>query len=177
MDRRSRMAAQPLVHPLAIPPGPSCPIAPDLTDEAAGRIAAFLSLGLLALATGGGRAWGVLALAADFALRAAGRPALSPVARTAGWLRRLAGLAERRINAGPKRFAASVGFLFSLSVGLALLAGLRPLGLALAAILGTCAGLEAFFGFCLACRIHPWLPRVRAGAARLDPVQTGESAV
>ena len=159
-----------------LPPGPSCPIVLDLVDESAGRIAAFLSLGLLALAVGSGRGWAVLALAADFALRAAGRATFSPVALAAGRLRRLAGLAERRINAGPKRFAASVGFLFSLGIGSALLAGLQPLGLALAAILGLCAGLEAFFGFCLACRIHPWLPWVRAGAARLEPVRTGEPA-
>jgi len=176
MGRPSRMAPHPLVSPVTIPPGPSCPIVPDHTDETAGRIAAFLSLGLLALAMGGGRAWAILALAADFALRAAGRQAFSPVARVAGWLRRLAGLAERRINAGPKRFAASVGFLFSLGIGLALLTGLRPLGLALAAILGACAGLEAFFGFCLACQIHPWLPWVRAGATRLEPIRTGEPA-
>lgn len=158
------------------PSGPSCPIVPDLVDESAGRIAAFLSLGLLALAVGSGQGWAVLALAADFALRAAGRPPFSPVALAAGRLRRLAGLAERRINAGPKRFAATVGLLFSLGIGSALLAGLRPLGLALAAILGLCAGLEAFFGFCLACRIHPWLPWVRTGAARLEPVRTGEPA-
>jgi hypothetical protein len=164
------------IPPVTIPPGPSCPIAPDLTDEAAGRIAALLSLGLLALAMGSGRVLAPLALAADFAVRAAGRPSFSPTARTAGWLRRQAGLAERRINAGPKRFAATVGALFSLGIGAALLAGLRPLGLALATILGLCAGLEAFFGFCLACRVHPWLPWVRAGAARLEPVRTGEPA-
>jgi len=170
------MAQPSVVKPTAIPPGPSCPIAPGFTDETAGRIAAFLSLGLLALAMGNGRVWAVLALAVDFALRATGRPAFSPVARAGGWLRQLAGLAERRVNAGPKRFAASVGFLFSVGIGLALLTGLRSLGLGLAAILGLCAGLEAFFGVCLACRIHPWLPWVRTGAARLVPIRTGEPA-
>lgn len=150
----------------ALRPGPSCPITPDLTDESAGRIAAFLSLGFLGVSVWQGWGWAVLALAADFLLRAAGRPAFSPVARSAGWLRHRAGLSEHRINAGPKRFAASVGFLFSLGIGLAFVTGLRSLGLTLAVILGTCAGLEAFFGFCLACRIHPWLPWVRSGSVR-----------
>jgi hypothetical protein len=156
--------------------GPSCPIVPDLVDETAGRISAFLSLGVLALAVWRGWGWAVLALAADFALRASGCLAASPVARVAGILRRVAGLPERRINAGPKRFAASVGFLFSLGVGLALVTGLRPLGLGLAFVLGACAGLEAFFGFCLACQVHPWLPWVRAGAIRPGPLEADEPA-
>lgn len=146
--------------------GPSCPVSRDLTDETAGRFAAFLSLAVLALAVGFGQGWAVLLLAADFALRALGRPSLSPVARAAGLLRRRAGLAERKINAGPKRFAASVGFLFSLGIGLALLAGQWGPGLGLAAVLGVCAGLEAFFGFCLACQVHPWLPWVHTATVR-----------
>jgi hypothetical protein len=164
-------------NPKAARPGPSCPIVPDLTDESAGRIAALLSLGLLALAVWGGWGLAILALAANFALRALGQSVFSPVARTAGWLRRLMGLPERRINAGPKRFAASVGFLFSLGIGLTLLAGLRPLGLGLALVLGVCAGLEAFLGFCLACQIHPWLPWVRAAAVRPLPTEVDEPAI
>ncbi|HEY3270077.1 MAG TPA: DUF4395 family protein [Geothrix sp.] len=95
----------------------------------------------------------------------------------AGFLRPLTGLPVRTINAGPKRFAASVGFLFSLGIWLALVAGMRSLGLGLALVLGACAGLEAFFGFCLACQIHPWLPWVRTGAARLVPTQSDEPAI
>ncbi|WP_291271001.1 DUF4395 domain-containing protein [Geothrix sp.] len=147
-------------------PGPSCPIVPDLGDETAGRIAAGLSLGLLALAAAGSWVWMILALAVDFALRATGRFAWSPVARLAGFLRRRAHLPARMINAGPKRFAAALGFLFSLGTGLAWLVGLRSLGHALAAILGLCAALEAFLGVCLACQIHPWLPwRHESGGA------------
>lgn len=175
MARRSRVAERAVPTLNEGRPGPSCPVSPDLVDESAARIAAFLSLGLLGLVIWRGGGWGVLALAADFALRALGRPALSPVARSAGLLRRLAGLPGRPINAGPKRFAASVGCLFSLVIGLALLAGLRTLGLALAGILGFCAGLEAFFGFCLACQIHPWLPWVRVRPISL--AEPGEGVV
>jgi len=135
-------------------------------DETAGRISALLSMGLVLLSAWRGWDLVVLALAADFALRALGRSAFSPVARAAELVRQLLGVPVRRVNAGPKRFAASVGCLFSLGAGLALLTGLRSLGLGLAVILGTCAGLEAFFGFCLACRIHPWLPWTAARAGR-----------
>lgn len=177
MGQRSRMAERTELNPQEPRPGPSCPIVPDLVDEAAGRIAAFLSLGVLALAVWRGWSWVVLALAGDFALRASGWRALSPVARTAGALRRMIGLPARTINAGPKRFAASVGFLFSLGIGLALLTGFRNLGVGLAFVLGFCAGLEAFFGFCLACQVHPWLPWVRHGSARLLAAGADEPAL
>ena len=177
MDRRSRMAERVVSKPQERRPGPSCPIVPDLVDETAGRIIAFLSLGLLALVVWRGWGWAVLALAGDFALRASGRPAFSPVARMAGALRRLTGLPARKINAGPKRFAASVGVLFSLGIGLALWTGFRNLGVGLALVLGFCAGLEAFFGFCLACQVHPWLPWIRAGAARPLSVGIDEPAI
>ena len=39
-----------------------------------------------------------------------------------------------------------------------------------------CAGLEAFFGFCLACWIHPWLPWVRSAPARALPSGDGPAA-
>ena len=165
MDRRSEMALGVGVKTSGAR-GPSCPVAPELTDSAAGRIAAFLSLGFLGLLLW--RGWGLvaLALAADFGLRALGLPAFSLVARSAGFLRRLLGLPARLVNAGPKRFAASLGCLFSLSVAVALLAGFRSLGLGLGIVLGACAGLEAFFGFCLACQIHPWLALARVRLAR-----------
>ena len=159
-----RPSALPETPLLPLPAGPSCPVGPDLTDATAGRIGALLSLGLVLLAAW--RGWGglALALAADFALRALGRSALSPVARAAGLIRRLAGLPGKPVNAAPKRFAAALGGVCALGAGLALLAGFRGLGLAWAAVLGTCAGLEAAFGFCVACRIHPWLPRRPARA-------------
>jgi len=171
------MANDPAMQAQELRPGPSCPIVPDLTDESAGRIAAFLSLGLLALVVWRGWNGAVLALALDFALRASGRPAFSPVARVAGFLHHLTGLPMRKINAGPKRFAASVGFLFTLGIWLAMVAGMQSLGLGLALVLGACAGLEAFFGFCLACQVHPWLPWVRTGTAQLVPTRSDEPAI
>ena len=84
------------------PSGPSCPFSPELTDGAAGRIAAFLSLSLLALAAWGG--WGIvlLGLSADFGLRALGWPGFSPIARAAGFLRRRACRGAVRVSPSPK---------------------------------------------------------------------------
>jgi hypothetical protein len=143
----------------AMTPGPSCPVVLDQADGTAGRIVAFLALGVLAVGTAG-TGWVMLGLAGDFALRGLGRPAFSPLARTAELLRRLLVLPVRRTDAGPKRFAAAMGCAFSLGVGLSLLSGFHALALGLAAILAACAGAEAFFGFCVACRLYPWLGRI-----------------
>lgn len=155
---------------LAGPSGQSCPIVPALLDGRAARWAALLSLSILALAVW--RGWGlvVLGLALDFLLRALGRPGFSPVARAAGLLRRASGFPGRMVNAGPKQFAASLGALFSLVIGTALLAGWPTLGKGGAVLLGVCAGLEACFGFCVACQIHPWLVRARGFHRESAPV-------
>jgi hypothetical protein len=126
-------------------------------DGAAARIGALLSLLVLTVSLVLGRGLGPLALALDFGLRAAGVPAFSPVARAAAGLRRLAGWPARPTNAGPKRFAAALGCGFSAGVGLAMLAGWPGTALGLGLVLGLCAGLEAFAGFCVACQLYPWV--------------------
>jgi hypothetical protein len=139
----------------------ACPITGDQVDEGAGRIAAFFSLLVMALGAGFGWIWAVLALSVDFALRAAGQRRFSPLARLARLLRQLAGIKPRMVNAGPKRFAALIGVLFSVGVGSAQILHLRLLSLLVAGVLVGCAGLEAFFGYCVACRLYPYLRFLR----------------
>ncbi|HJW72744.1 MAG TPA: DUF4395 domain-containing protein [Geothrix sp.] len=169
MLRLSDLTQAPSLNP-AGPSGQSCPIVPALLDGRAARWAALLSLVILALAVW--RGWGlvVLGLALDFLLRALGRPGFSPVARAAGFLRRASGFSGQMVNAGPKQFAASLGALLSLAIGAALLAGWPAVGRGGALLLGLCAGLEAFFGFCVACQLHPWLARARGSHRGRAPV-------
>ena len=151
------MTSEPVV-PATGAVGRSCPIAPGRVDGTAVRLGAGLSLAVLGVALWGGWPGLLLALSLDFALRAFGLSAPSPTGWTSTLLRRSLGLVEHLTNAGPKRFAASLGALFSFGAGLSLALGLRSLGWGLAAILGLCAVLEAGLGFCLACQIHPLLP-------------------
>lgn len=144
-----------------------CPISGDLVDERATRIAAsfVVVLGvLLAWRAGSGHPWPwlALALAADFLLRALAWRRFSPIAQTARLLHHLSGLEARKINAGPKRFAASIGFLFSLLIFVAGLLHFRLAGLVLAVILLFFASLEAIFGICVACKIYPFVYAFRS---------------
>jgi len=135
----------------------SCPISPDTLDDHATRIGAGLVILLTLASLWLGRVWLPLLLAVDFGLRSRGWNAWSPVARAAKALRSVAGLEPRPVNAGPKRFAALVGVLFSLCIALALLFHHPRTAMALATVLFLCAALEAFLGFCVGCKVYSLL--------------------
>jgi len=144
-----------------------CPISGDLVDERATRIAASLVVLLsvvLAFHAWSGNPWPwvALAMAADFLLRALGWRRFSPIAQTARLLHHLSGLEAKRINAGPKRFAASIGCLFSVSIFISGLLHLRIPGLALSLILAFFAALESFLGYCVACKLYPFVHAIKA---------------
>jgi len=143
-----------------------CPISGDQVDERATRIAALLVVvlgGLLAWRAGSGQPWPwvALLLAADFLLRALGWRRFSPIAQTARLLHHLSRLEPRRINAGPKRFAASIGFLFSVGIFTTGILHLRIPGLVLALILTFFAALESLLGYCVACKLYPLVHALR----------------
>ncbi len=63
------------------------------------------------------------------------------------------------INAGPKIFAAKIGFLFCCVIALFSLLGFHGTSLVVGSIFIFFAALEALFRFCLACRIYPLIKR------------------
>lgn len=58
------------------------------------------------------------------------------------------------IDAAPKRFAAKIGFIFSLLILSLLLLQQLNVALILAIILIVCAVLESVFGYCLGCQFY-----------------------
>ena len=150
----------------------SCPIAGYRIDEncarvLAGEVLAMVVAFLLAPDFVRPWLWGIVMF--DFAMRAFSMPAWSPLGRLgSAWLR-LAGIAPRWVDAGPKRFAAKLGLALSLIV-----LGFESLGasmavVAVATLLSGCAFLEAVFGICLGCHLWSlWLGvRDRLSVARL----------
>lgn len=100
--------------------------------------------------------WLALFLAADFALRAFTRvPA--PLAVIAKGLTKVFRLTPKPIFAPPKRFAASLGLLFSLAIALFLYLQEQPATYATGAILIVCASLEAVFNICPGCYVYNWV--------------------
>lgn len=137
-----------------------CPVSSLMIDERRSRVNAALSLLVLVIYFYTLSFWWVLLLGIDFALRGFGRGAISPIAISAGWLVKIFHLQNGKINAGPKIFAARIGFVFCALVVLFLLLSLPITALIFAAILTFFAFLEAAFGFCMACYIYPYVLKI-----------------
>ncbi len=136
----------------------SCPITLETVDEHVARATAVWVV-LLAIAFLVTPLKPVFyLLAADFAVRALWKPRYSPLA----WLSRLTVRALRigpaPTDAGPKRFAAKIGLVFSLTAALSATAGFTILAFVVAAGLLGAAALEAASGFCVGCKIYGLLP-------------------
>ena len=134
-----------------------CPVSSLMIEESKSRMNAALSLLILLGYLYTLSFWVILFLGIDFALRGFGRGAYSPVALLAGWLVKMFNFQNRRINAGPKIFAARIGFVFCAAVVLLMLIHLPTTAFVVAVVLTLFAFLEAVFGFCMACYIYPYV--------------------
>lgn len=135
---------------------------PDPVNEVAARLVAT-GVVLMAIATLAFRAeWMLWVLAAGFLARVLTGPTLSPLGQlvTRVLVPRLP-FAERPVPGPPKRFAQGIGA--GVTVGAVVLAyGLDqvPAAFVLIGVLTVAAGLEAFVGFCLGCKVFAMLIRL-----------------
>jgi hypothetical protein len=149
----------------------ACPISNETVDERTARLGALVGLALLGLSLTFASPWPVLLLAADYGLRGFGARSFSPVSSFAQWLRERLGIAPKTVNAGPKAFAAKLGFGFSLTVATALLLGHDAVALAAGLPFAACALLEGAAGFCVGCHMYQTWHRLfaRTEAASQEP--------
>jgi hypothetical protein len=134
----------------------------DVVNEVAARVVAAQVALATVVALVLDQPWLLLLLLHDFAVRALGRPRLSPLAQLAThvWLPIL-GRPFHATPAAPKRFAAAIGLVVS-GAALALWTALgQPLAAqALLALLLVFAVLEAALAFCAGCWLFAQLVRV-----------------
>jgi hypothetical protein len=134
---------------------------PMEVPERVPRLVAFqvVVLGLAALILAS--VWPIAFLSLDFAIRALVAPRYSLLVRVAQAIAgRLPGGAGRPVLYSPKRFAATLGFVFfTSSLVLHLVPGLEAVGRALAGMVVALASLEALAGVCAGCHIHALLIR------------------
>ena len=147
-----------------------CPIAGYKIDEKTARVVA----GFVVLATilgvvlpSSAAQWILVFLALDFGFRAFSRPRWSVLGRISAVLLKSIGVVPRLVDAGPKRFAARIGLLFSLSLVVLTEYDLHLAKEIVAGILLVCAALESFLGFCLGCQMwtvwYALLDRISGG--------------
>lgn len=100
--------------------------------------------------------WAALLLAGDFAIRAF-TVRTSPLAFIAKAVARKAGWQPKPIFAPPKKFAALLGVVFSVTIFILLLLHAPAAAAVTAGILLVCAILESVFKICLGCYVYNWL--------------------
>ncbi len=145
-----------------------CPVSPDRVDENIARLTAAIVLVLTIAGLVFRSPWVMIGLGLDFALRAFGYARYSPLRSAAQWMARALSLSPRPTDAAPKRFAAGVGLLFSVSIAFAFLFHWYVSGLFIGVVLAACAALESVLNFCVGCYVYTfllgrWIPRFRSG--------------
>lgn len=134
-----------------------CPISYKKIDENVARLNGLFTVALLAIYVLTSSLIPVVFLVLDFLARGFDKPGYSLLARVSKFLLTTLKVQPQLINAGPKLFAARVGLLFSVLVVVTALPGWNTVALVITLVFGICAFLEAAFGFCVACKLYPFV--------------------
>lgn len=144
-----------------------CPFSPHQINPKAARLNAcwtiLFALGILISQI----PYLALFLTLDFFIRGFARPQWSPLAYLSRLLLKLFKAKRNLVNAGPKIFAAKLGFLMSTAITACYFLGLHLPGLILASLLALLAFMEAAFSFCLGCKIYSLLNHKKTTALKL----------
>lgn len=134
----------------------TCPVSGQKINENVARIAALITIAVMVAGVIFKSPLLLLALSADFALRAFTSGSYSPIKYASKQLFRLSWLTEKIGDAAPKKFAAGMGFVFSIVIAVLQLTHFYLLANVAATVLLFCASLEAFAGYCLGCVIYTY---------------------
>jgi len=134
-----------------------CPISYKKIDENVARLNGFFTVVLLGVYVLTSSLIPVVFLVLDFLARGFEKPEYSLLARFSKFLLAAFKVRPQLINAGPKIFAARVGLLFSVLVIAIALPGWNTIALVITLLFGVCAFLEAAIGFCVACKLYPFV--------------------
>ncbi|MBV6880202.1 DUF4395 domain-containing protein [Epilithonimonas ginsengisoli] len=126
------------------------------TDENTVRSTAFFVVIVLAVALFFKWPYLVLLLVFDFIMRALGL-SISPLALFSKSISKIFGWKAKPIFAAPKRFAATLGSLFTLLVFLLMLNGYYDSAFAVGFLLIILASLESFFKVCVGCYLYQFI--------------------
>ncbi|HEX2395920.1 MAG TPA: DUF4395 domain-containing protein [Bacteroidales bacterium] len=137
-----------------------CPVTDKQINERVARFNAAFTMLLLLIFLITQSIIPVLFLAVDFLLRAADYSQYSLLAISSRGIVKYFSINGYQINAGPKLFAARIGFVFSLLIIVSFLSGAVLPAIILGGILGLFSFLESVFGLCVACEIYPYVYRI-----------------
>jgi hypothetical protein len=137
-----------------------CPVSDKKINERVARINGAFTVLLLIVSGLTHSIIPVIFLVSDFFLRASDYSKYSLIGISSRGIVTYFGLNSNIINAGPKIFAARLGFIMSSLVVILFSLHLYVPASALAGVLGLFSFLEAAFGICVACEIYPYVYRL-----------------
>ncbi len=132
----------------------SCPIVNKRVDENLIRINSSIIFTILVLFIFTPAKWLIIVVALDFAVRLFFGVEKSPVCVVIKNALNLLNVEPCLINAGPKRFAAKLGFGFSLMITAFYLFQMTNAAVIAGSLMAVLAGFEAFLGYCVGCKIY-----------------------
>ncbi len=141
---------------------PACPVTLRSVDQTtirltAGQIALWL-IGFLIT-----HSWLIPAfLTLDFTARLARKPRLSLIHTLSRLIQTSLALAPDPADEAPKRFAATLGLLFSVAVTLLTLFSLTWIAVAVAVVFASCAVVESVFGYCVGCAVYQIIQKLKS---------------
>lgn len=134
-----------------------CPMSDKRVNKWIARVNAGLTLLLLMAFFYTQNMFIMLFLAIDFLLRGNDYAQYSPLALASKQILRVLPLKPQSINAGPKFFAARIGYYFSSLIFIFWAFQWSTTALVVTGIFAVFAFLEAAFGFCMACYVYPFV--------------------
>ncbi len=134
-----------------------CPISTHRIDENVARFNAAITVLSLIIYFISGSILLPIVLFIDFLLRGFELSKYSPFSIVSKYFLSLLKQEKQLVNAGPKLFAARIGVMFSIAIIVSALFEFEVLSFVLAFVFGICAFLEFAFGFCVACKIYPFV--------------------
>jgi hypothetical protein len=139
-----------------------CPISFKQVNERAVQINAALAILSIIFFLFTPYKWIILILAIDFFIRGFLNLSYSFYSATSKIILRIFKIKPLMVNAGPKIFAAKIGFIFCCMIAVSYLFNFQRISLIIGSIFVFFAALEAIFRFCLACRVYPFIYKMKA---------------
>lgn len=136
-----------------------CPITDKRINEQVSRLNALVTVVLVVLFLAFNFWQGLLFLVIDFMIRGFVDSKYSPICQFNIWLSKQLNLSVKMINAGPKIFAAQVGLSLATISLIAFAFNCGTACLVIAGMLGFFSFLESAFGYCVACKLYPFIRR------------------
>ena len=136
-----------------------CPVSEKYTDENMARLNALFTLIIILIFLFTPCKWIIFLTVADFLLRRILNGRFSYISMISNLTTGFLGIKKTNINAGPKLFAANVGFVLSLLAGLCYYTQLHNVSYLLAGTLAFFTFLESFLNICAACILYPFVSK------------------